>query len=192
MPYNKDKMARNEEKTYANVHNALETLIMEKGYENISVSEIISRSGVARSTFYAHYKCKDDVLIGLCDHIFEHVFSSNLSKEKGHDFSSVPAFDYRHIVVHTFYHFKEDEELIGAIFSSSASHIFVEALKKKAYPLIEAIYLSSSFMEGAPKEVAVSVLLNSFISLLSAFTTSERKESAENMADYFFKLAYGK
>ncbi|MCR5078719.1 MAG: TetR/AcrR family transcriptional regulator [Bacilli bacterium] len=181
-------MAKNDSKTYNAIHGALETLIKRKGYENISVSDIIAESKVARSTFYAHYKSKDDVLIGLCNHIFEHVFSSNLSKEEGHDFSSVPAFDYRHIVVHTFYHFKEDEELIGAIFQSNASHIFVTALKKEAYPLIEAIYHSSSFMEGGPEELAKSVMLGAFVDLLRSFTTENRKESAETMADYFFKV----
>ncbi len=182
------KMARNDTRTYEAIHGALGNLIMEKGYEDISITEIIDRSKVARSTFYAHYKSKDDVLAGLCNHIFEHVFSSNLSKEEGHDFSSVPAFDYRHIVVHTFYHFKEDEELIGAIFKSSASHIFVEALKKEAYPLIEAIYRSSTFMAGAPEELAKSVLLGAFIDLLRSFTVESRIESAETMADYFFKI----
>ena len=37
-------------------------LITEKGYDNISVNEICNQAGVAKGTFYVHYKSKEDIV----------------------------------------------------------------------------------------------------------------------------------
>ena len=184
-------MSRNEEKSRESINRALERLIQRQDYSTINVSDIISESGVARSTFYSHYKSKDDVLIGIADNIFEHVLSNHLTSEKRHDFSSSPAFAYRDIVEHTFCHFSEDRDLIKAIFTSSASHLFAETLNKVATPLMEAVYsMSPSFAPFVPKEVGVSVLLGTFVGLLRSYIVEDRKETPEQMAQYFFSIRF--
>lgn len=45
------------------LHEALITLILSKGYERITVQDILDRADVGRSTFYAHYRDKDDLLL---------------------------------------------------------------------------------------------------------------------------------
>jgi AcrR family transcriptional regulator len=44
------------------VQEALVELILEKGYEAVTVSELIHRADVGRSTFYAHFSDKQEVL----------------------------------------------------------------------------------------------------------------------------------
>jgi AcrR family transcriptional regulator len=53
---------RRVQKTRALLHGALASLVHEKSYDDIVVKEIVGRANVGRSTFYAHYRDKDDLL----------------------------------------------------------------------------------------------------------------------------------
>jgi AcrR family transcriptional regulator len=53
---------RRVEKTRGSLHAALASLIHEKSYEDIVVKEILARANVGRSTFYTHFRDKDDLL----------------------------------------------------------------------------------------------------------------------------------
>ena len=37
-------------------------LMVERGYETMTVQDLLDRSGVGRATFYAHFKGKEDLL----------------------------------------------------------------------------------------------------------------------------------
>ncbi|UFP96204.1 TetR/AcrR family transcriptional regulator [Gloeobacter morelensis] len=48
--------------TQRELRNITIQLILEKGYENVTVKDITERAGIDRSTFYLHYKDKQDLL----------------------------------------------------------------------------------------------------------------------------------
>ena len=53
---------RRVQRTRELLHGALASLIHEKPYEGIVVKEILARANVGRSTFYAHFRGKQDLL----------------------------------------------------------------------------------------------------------------------------------
>jgi len=53
---------RRVQKTQALLHGALASLIHEKSYDDIAVKEILARANVGRSTFYTHFRDKDELL----------------------------------------------------------------------------------------------------------------------------------
>jgi AcrR family transcriptional regulator len=55
-------MDRRAARTRKALHQALMSLILRKGYEAITVQDIIDEADVGRSTFYAHYTGKGDLL----------------------------------------------------------------------------------------------------------------------------------
>ena len=55
------------QKTRKLLHEALISLILEKDYRSITIQEIIDRANVGRSTFYTHFKDKNDLLISEID-----------------------------------------------------------------------------------------------------------------------------
>ncbi|MGC9308099.1 MAG: TetR/AcrR family transcriptional regulator [Thermoplasmatota archaeon] len=50
---------------------AAETLFMEKGYQNTSVSHIVNRVGVAHGLFYYYFDSKEDVLDAIIEHLVQ-------------------------------------------------------------------------------------------------------------------------
>lgn len=50
------------ERSVAAVRLAMSELLFEQRFEDITVQRILDRAGVARATFYAHYRNKDDAL----------------------------------------------------------------------------------------------------------------------------------
>lgn len=53
------------------LHQALISLILEKSYESITVQQILDRASVGRSTFYTHFRDKDELLIMGFEHLRE-------------------------------------------------------------------------------------------------------------------------
>jgi AcrR family transcriptional regulator len=61
------KEDRRVERTQRLLREALFSLIQEKGFEALSVQEIIDRANVGRATFYAHFDNKEDLLVSGFD-----------------------------------------------------------------------------------------------------------------------------
>jgi AcrR family transcriptional regulator len=59
----KNTVDRRVQKTRKLLHDALISLTLEKNYESIIVQEILDRANVGRSTFYIHFRDKDELLI---------------------------------------------------------------------------------------------------------------------------------
>jgi AcrR family transcriptional regulator len=49
---------------------AFGTLVLERGYDEITVRDIIEQANVGRSTFYEHFENKDDLLRRSLRHVF--------------------------------------------------------------------------------------------------------------------------
>jgi AcrR family transcriptional regulator len=62
---------RRVQKTRKLLQDALIELVAEKGYEAISIREILDRANVGRSTFYAHFQDKDQLLHSILDRLDE-------------------------------------------------------------------------------------------------------------------------
>jgi len=60
---------RRVQKTRKLLQDALIELVSEKGYESVSIREILDRANVGRSTFYAHFQDKDELLHSILDRL---------------------------------------------------------------------------------------------------------------------------
>jgi len=51
------------------LHQALVALILERGWDRVSVQAVCDRAKIGRSTFYVHFADKEDLLIGGLEHV---------------------------------------------------------------------------------------------------------------------------
>src|SRR6476469_6803792 len=88
---------------------ALTDLILEKGYEAVTVQEVIDRADVGRSTFYAHFIDKDALLMEILDDL--EVPGPDSTSWKADD----PAFGW---TLELFRHFGSGKRLFKAVAGS--------------------------------------------------------------------------
>jgi len=67
MPQN--DVDRRVQKTRKLLQDALIELVAEKGYESVTIREILDKANVGRSTFYAHFQDKDQLLNSILDRL---------------------------------------------------------------------------------------------------------------------------
>jgi AcrR family transcriptional regulator len=72
------------------LHRALVALILEHGWDRVSVLAVCKRAKVGRSTFYAHFADKEDLLIGGLDHVREDLRARNQTSASLAPFAFVP------------------------------------------------------------------------------------------------------
>lgn len=51
------------------LHEALVALILERGWDRVTVQAVCDKAGVGRSTFYVHFADKEDLLVGGLEHV---------------------------------------------------------------------------------------------------------------------------
>jgi AcrR family transcriptional regulator len=77
-------------KTKKYLSEALIALILEKGYEAITIQDIINKANIGRSTFYAHFESKEQLLANSHQELNSLLFSVNgKGKKQGIDFLSL-------------------------------------------------------------------------------------------------------
>ena len=64
-----DRVDRRVQRTRQLLKDAVVSLLVEKPYDSITIQNIIDRANVGRSTFYAHYQDKDDLLLSSIEEV---------------------------------------------------------------------------------------------------------------------------
>lgn len=177
-------MDKRQVKTRLKIYDAFKGLLEEKKYEDISVKEILGRSGVSRTAFYANFESKDHLLVKLSDLIFEEVFSyQSALMNKGQ------IYDYKYLIYGVFLNFNKHKELLKAVFLSSAASLFESELRKKIWPMMESAVTHHEFYkEGVPERLEAHQLTHSMVSLLKHYVYHENAYSPEEMRDVFYLL----
>jgi AcrR family transcriptional regulator len=137
-----NRVDRRVERTRNTLHRALLDLVTEKPYDKITVQEIIDRANIGRSTFYAHFKDKDDLLqAGMRDLKFD--IRSGLSDEN--------APNVLISVQHIFEHAAENYRPYRALMSNTGLH----RMRKSTDQSIAAAFLEH--LETAHKQGQIEI-----------------------------------
>jgi len=104
---------RRTQKTKKFLAEALKQLILEKGYDAITVQDIIDRADVGRSTFYAHYEGKDQLLVG----------NINFQQELANPQTGIEEHPMGVNLSYLFHHTRENLPLVKALFGTRGMDI---------------------------------------------------------------------
>lgn len=146
-------------RTQMSLHQALRDLILEKRYDKITIQDIIDRANVGRSTFYAHFLDKGDLLakgLQLYGQEFgEHVRTSEHQTEAEH-------------VVHSlvfFQHAYENRDLYRAMIDGGGREFLLDTGRRHIMADIEA-HLDARVKRGNRLSVPLDVATHYFAGAL--------------------------
>ncbi len=181
-----EKMDRRTQKTRRALLLAMSELLETKRFNNITVQEIIDQANVGRSTFYAHFETKDDLLDALIEDIFAMLGGGiRVSYEK--DSVSTRQLPARELFAHVGDHHRL---ILGLM---RAEHADALQDRIKAYwsdRILEAMKARgvSRTSRGVPVEIYAYQTASTLVSLLIWWLKNQMPYSPEQMEQYFEAL----
>ena len=157
----------------ANITHALFTLMEKKSLADIHISELVSKAGVARASFYRNYCSKEDVLVTLIRDVLEQ-FRQELDPEQ-EDFCSYGT------VLLSFQYFQKYKKYVLDLYHSGFLSVLMEELNR-FHESMEGDMPSSS-IEKYKLYIYIGALLNTALVWLS----SGDQTSLEDMSFLFFE-----
>jgi AcrR family transcriptional regulator len=179
------KPDRRVQRTQHLLRDALVSLILEKGYQKITIQDIIDKANVGRSTFYSHYRDKEDLLFSgfdeLADDLHRHVRSTDAA-----------AVDQGHLLhSHEFFiHAYNNKELYLAMTESGGGELLLDIANQHMQNHIE-VHLKQfpSIGEQVPLPVITNFLAGSLLTMIIWWLEHKTPYTPEEMDVMFNRLA---
>lgn len=181
------KTDRRVERTRELLQKVLIELITERGYDAITIRDIVDRANIGRTTFYLHYSSKDELFMSCHEAIVSqfhigllHPLSREelLSTEIPQEMTSA----YRHL--------EEGRALLYPIFEGKDSQLILRQIRDRSAREIEA-NLRTIFAEAnsiIPLDMLANYLAGAQIALMQWWLEKRRSHTPENLTMMLYRL----
>lgn len=164
---------RRSRRTRQALHQALIRLIVERGYDEITVADIAEAADTGRSTFYAHFTDKDDLLRSAGSYlkrelVMEH---ESLAASSGQPEDRLLGFT-RFMTAHLY----EQRQIFHALMRGQGGPIFVEMIRDVLCEIVRKELPASSNGEALTREVAVQFVVGGYITVVTWWLRSGAKQ----------------
>lgn len=179
-------MDRRQWKTREAIFKAFSQMLAQKNYNRITVQEIIDAANVGRTTFYAHFETKDDLLKELCAELFDHIMLSAADCTHTHGLysdSDAPESVFCHLLQHL----QENDNNILGLLSCESSELFLRYFKDSLNQLLSAQIVDWAKQDSGqvPQDFLTNHISSSFVDMVQWWLKGGRKQSPEQLTAYF-------
>ena len=162
---------------------ALVALMHEKSFDDITVQDVLDRAGVGRSTFYVHYRDKDDLLMSDVEDFLEMV-SRALQRQNASPKRLLPVEEF-------FAHLRDMREFHAALLRSrKINDVWALGRGVLARSIEERLQMAGLEMEPAQRSAQAHALAGSFFSLLDWWIDKGMKADPKEMDELFHRMAW--
>jgi AcrR family transcriptional regulator len=184
-----EKLDRRIRRTQQLLGDSLVSLIVEKGYEAVTIKDITDRADVAYVTFYRHYKDKDQLLMQRLQEslgeLTEHIETAARQAKKEFSTENEGLLIFKHVQQHS--------TLYGTLLSSRGGHQGSSRVRKRTQDLIALSFLKNcsplhDTSYAIPAEVAAHHIAASLLALIEWWLENDMPYSVERMAQIYSKL----
>jgi AcrR family transcriptional regulator len=181
------KTDRRVRRTRELLRRALLSLIQEQGYERITVQDILDRADIGRSTFYAHYRDKDDLLLSG----FEDIRAALAAEQEAAEQAAGAASEFLQPLLTVFRHVEGHRHFWQPLVRKGGADVVVRILREHVTDLVRA-HFRSQFpgleLDQPQLEVAVQFVAGACMELLRWWLDNDIPYSAEELYAIFRRL----
>jgi AcrR family transcriptional regulator len=172
-------------RTCERLGSALIALIQEKPINDVTVQDVLDRASVGRSTFYLHYRDKDDLLLSQLE-MFLEMMSTALSVRKEKSNRVAP-------VTEMFAHIGNENKIYRMLAESGHLHEFFDLAEGYFTRGIQQRLLESGRVKKVPQReltARAAALAGSLLSLLRWWLDRGEKETPAAMDELFHRMVW--
>ncbi|MCT8975243.1 TetR/AcrR family transcriptional regulator [Clostridium sp. CX1] len=173
------------------IRKALSELIQEKGFNDISITDLTTRANINRGTFYLHYMDKYDLLEQVENEVMQELYEK-IKIIDSTDFMNIDAIrEPMPFVIKIFEYFKENSMLMKGILGPKGDSKFQAKIKKFMETTIFEKKLIKTFNPEnmlIPKNYFVSYIISAHLGVLQQWLENGMEESPEEMAAILSKM----
>lgn len=165
---------------------AFSSLLEKKSYTHITVQEILDTANIGRSTFYAHFETKDELLKAVCRELFGHIIDSAMDKTHTHGLYSDEEAP-QSVFCHLLQHLNENDNNILGLLSCENSEIFLRYFKDSLNELIQIQFVNRDRKQNQelPQDFLVNHISGSFVEMVLWWLKDKQKHTPEELNRYF-------
>ncbi len=167
------------------IKQAFTILMNEKGFHNLTVSDITRKAGINRGTFYLHYVDKYDLLEQLETQLLDDL-TEILLKKYDNQFSNPKEIIPYQAILNALYYVKDDFDFIHVLISEKGDYSFVnrfkELLQESMKEGIKKTGILQYSMKGLPEDYANEILLSSTAAVILLWIKKGGTDSPEEVA----------
>ncbi|MFT3925151.1 MAG: TetR/AcrR family transcriptional regulator [Myxococcales bacterium] len=169
---------RRVKRTKTRLRSALVGLILERGWDAVSVLDVCERAEVGRSTFYLHFADKEDLLVSGFDDLLEELHA--------HRRRAVGTFAFVEALIE---HAHGNIRLHRAIVGGKSGPVVHRRLRDVITKLVEA-ELGSLGVDENQRSATARYMSGGLFELLVGWVETARRAEPGVLADTFRKLAH--
>ena len=182
----KKTIDRRSARTRKALHEALIALILRQGYDATTIQDIIDEADVGRSTFYAHYTGKEDLLRGGFERLREDLA---LAREKAADRAGISPGETLKFSLAMFEHACGYRHVYRALAGGRGGAVAVGEIRRILSELIQKEF-STDLDDGAvSRELAVQFIVGAFLTVLTWALERNPSLSPKDLDAMFRRLA---
>jgi AcrR family transcriptional regulator len=181
------KTDRRIQRTEQQLRQALVQLIMTKGYGDITVQDILDEANMGRSTFYAHFRDKEDLLLSGFAALRD-AFIDGYTRVSTHP-AGIDA-TAREVSLYLFQHANGHRGLFSAMIGKQGGEIIQRSAQKYLTEMTKT-YLVQHVQPHAgryPLELLVQYMVSSYLAILSWWLDQNAPYTPEEMNDMYWNL----
>jgi AcrR family transcriptional regulator len=169
-------------RTRRTLHEALIRLIMRKGYDALTVQEIIDEADVGRATFYAHYRGKDDLLRGGFERLRGELKAARLEARRSKKGRPLP------FSLAMFEHACAYRDVYRAMLGGQGSIIAINEIRRVLTELVKEDLAEVGDDVAVPRELMLQFVVGTFLTALTWCLEKRPKLQPSQIDDLFRHL----